>query len=48
MQKRGRNLEDFKEITGAIYCAMNYSKFFGMWRQLKETTLCRLEWNNPE
>ena len=43
-------IEDFEEITGAIYCAMNSTKLLGICEMLlshlKETTLHGPGWNN--
>ena len=43
-------IEDFEEITDAIYCAMNSTKLLGICEMLlshlKETTLHGPRWNN--
>ena len=40
-RKEGRKLEDFKEITGAMYCAMDSTKLLRICKiwlsQIKET-----------
>ncbi|KAK3803190.1 hypothetical protein RRG08_024103 [Elysia crispata] len=50
MEERGMMLEDFQEITDAIYCAMNSTKLLGICEMLlshlKETTLHGPRWNN--
>ncbi|KAK3795698.1 hypothetical protein RRG08_021994 [Elysia crispata] len=50
LEERGMKIEDFEEITDAIYCAMNSTKLLGICEMLlshlKETTLHGPGWNN--